>query len=70
MARPLDGMNVHRTFVFFRLALEHIGESAVPPRIAPARGPPAWDEDAEPVALLDSLAQPEPDFQYDQTLSG
>ena len=40
-----------------------------PPRIAPARGPPAWEEEAEPLPLLDSLAQPEPDFQFDQTVS-
>jgi len=55
--------------VSIRSILEHIGEPADPPRIAPARGPPAWEEDAEPVAPLDSVAQPEPDFQFDQTLS-
>ncbi|MCP3877981.1 MAG: IS91 family transposase, partial [Sulfitobacter sp.] len=55
--------------VSVRRILEHIGEPADPPRIAPARGPPAWEEDAEPVALLDSLTQPEPDFStgYDSS---
>ena len=24
--------------------LDHIGEPAEPPRIGPARGPPAWDD--------------------------
>ena len=49
--------------------LEHIGEPAQPPPIAPARGPPAWEEEAEPLPLLDSLAQPESDFQFDQTVN-
>ena len=57
-----DGVSVRRI-------LEHIGEPADPPRIALARGPPAWEEDAEPVALLDQIAQPEPDFYFDQTVS-
>ena len=55
--------------VAVRRILKHIGEPTDPPRIAPARDPPAREEDVEPVALLDSLAQPEPDFQFDQTLS-
>jgi len=57
-----DGVSV-------RGILEHIGEPAQPPPVAPARGPPAWEEEAEPLPLLDSLAQPEPDFQFDQTVS-
>ncbi|MCP3883556.1 MAG: IS91 family transposase, partial [Sulfitobacter sp.] len=48
---------------------EHIDEPAQPPPVAPARGPPAWEEEAEPRPLLDSLAQPDPDFQFDQTVS-
>ena len=55
-----DGVSVRRI-------LTHIGESADPPRIAPARGPPAWEEEAE--LLLDPLGQLEPDFQFDQTVS-
>ena len=84
-----DGVSV-------RGILEHLGEPAQPPPIAPARPcatrscfacvpaqalhglgvrcsiaahPPAWEEKAEALPLLDSLAQPEPDFQFDQTVS-
>jgi len=55
-----DGVSVRRI-------LEHIGEPAQPPPVAPARGPPAWEEEAEP--LLDPPGQPELDFQFDQTVS-
>ena len=47
--------------------LNHIGEPAEPPPIAPARGPPAWDDalvDAAPD--WDTLAQPEPEYVLDQ----
>jgi len=58
-----DGVSVRRI-------LNHIGEPAQPPRIAPARGPPpAWEAEAEPLGLPDPVAQPEPDFQFDQTVS-
>lgn len=53
-----DGVSVRRI-------LKHIGEPAYPPRLAPARSPPVWEEGVAPVALLDSLAQPEPDFEFD-----
>jgi len=47
--------------------LNHIGEPAKPPRIAPARGPPMWDEGlAEAVPDWDTLAQPEPEYLFDQ----
>ena len=56
--------------------LRHIGESALPPRIAPARGPPSWEEeDCETIFLDeeritgDSPAQPEPAYQFDQRVS-
>jgi hypothetical protein len=55
--------------VSIRGILEHIGEPADPPRIAPARGPPAWETEAEALQLADPIAQPEPDFQFDQTVS-
>ncbi len=57
-----DGVSV-------RGILEHIGEPAQPPPSAPARGPPAWEEEAEPLPPLDPIDQPEPDFQFDQTVS-
>ena len=57
-----DGVSVRRI-------LNHIGEPAQPPRIAPARRPPAWEAEAEPLRLPDPIAQPELDFQFDQTVS-
>jgi hypothetical protein len=60
-----------------RAILEHIGEPAIPPRIARARGPPEWDEDSgdamrgeEDFAMQgDPPAQPEPEYDYDQTVT-
>jgi DNA-directed RNA polymerase subunit RPC12/RpoP len=56
--------------------LSHIGESAAPPRIAPARGPPSWEEDDSEAIFLDEarfpgdpLAQPEPDYEFDQRMT-
>jgi hypothetical protein len=57
-----DGVSVRRI-------LNHIGEPAQPPRIAPARGPPASDGEAEQFPLVAPIAQLEPDFQFDQTVS-
>ncbi len=59
-----------------RAILEHIGEPTTPPRIASARGPPegyedsaedAIDAEADPAG--DPLAQPEPEYEYDQRMS-
>jgi hypothetical protein len=55
-----DGDSVHHI-------LEYIGESADPPRISPARGPPTWEGEGDSLPLYDPIAQPEPDFQFDQT---
>jgi hypothetical protein len=59
--------------VHVRAILEHVGEPATPPRIASARGPPEWYEDsaedsidAEKRLSGDPLAQPEPEYEYDQ----
>jgi len=54
--------------VSVRRILTHIGEPADPPRIAPARGPPAWEAEAEALQLVDTIAQPQPDFSFDQTV--
>jgi len=41
----------------------HIGEPAEPPRIAPARGPPAWDDPPVNAAPdWEVLAQPQPEY--------
>jgi hypothetical protein len=52
-----------------RHILEYIGERADPPPISPARGPPLWEADveAESLPLYDPVAQPVPDFHFDQT---
>ncbi len=60
-----------------RKILEHIGVDAHVPRIAPARGPPLWDECDAPVVgeCVDAVpdwdlaAQPAPDCQVDQRIS-
>ncbi len=49
--------------------LTHMGEPAKSPRIAPARGPPAWDDLLEPLPDRDAMGQPAPEFQFDQRIS-
>jgi len=49
--------------------LGHIGEPSRPPSIAPARGPPAWDDAPEPVPDCDLLGRPESDVEFDQRVS-
>ena len=50
-----------------RRILSHIGEPAERPRMAPARGPPAWDDPpVEAVPDWDALAQPSPEYVFDQ----
>jgi hypothetical protein len=59
-----------------RAILEHIGEPATPPRIAQARGPPEWYEDATEDAIDaearsagDPYTQPAPEYEHDQRVS-
>ena len=56
--------------------LTHIGEPAQPPPIAPARGPPLWEEEDSGAIVLDEerftgdpFAQPEPEYEFDQRRS-
>jgi hypothetical protein len=49
--------------------LTHIGEPSRPPPIAPARGPPGWDDAPEPLPHWDVFSQPEPDFEFDQRVA-
>ncbi|MDP2761583.1 MAG: transposase, partial [Sideroxyarcus sp.] len=57
-----------------RKILEHLGESTLPPCVAPARGPPLWElEQVHRQAGNDpqwkSSPQPEPVFEFDQRVS-
>jgi hypothetical protein len=59
-----------------RHILEHIGADSEPPRIAPARGPPLWDDcsDAPGEGMQigpdwDLVAQPAPDYEVDQRIN-
>ena len=53
--------------------LTHLGEPITPPTIAPARGPPRWEEAA--AALIDAIppedasAPPQPAFEFDQRIA-
>lgn len=49
--------------------LAPIGEPTEPAPIAPARGPPAWDDDLGPTPHWDLIAQPDPGFEFDQGVS-
>ena len=56
-----------------RKILDHLGETAQPPRIAPARGPPLWEaamarERAGNDHGWDMSAQPVPEFEFDQRI--
>ena len=59
-----------------RRILEHIGVDPEPPHIAPARGPPLWedcdaqrDDAAQVEPDWDLAAQPAPDYEVDQRIS-
>lgn len=59
-----------------RHILDHIGVDSEPPHIAPARGPPLWDDcDAQPddgvqiESDWDLAAQPAPEFEVDQRVN-
>jgi len=50
-----------------RRNLTYVGEPAEPPRISPAHGPPAWDDPpVEAVPDWDALAQPQPEYVFNQ----
>jgi hypothetical protein len=48
--------------------LTQIGEPPRPQPVAPARGPPAWEDAPEPMPDWD-LGQPEPDVVFDQRIA-
>ncbi len=60
----------------YRQILEHIGAGSEPQHIAPARGPPPWDDCVAPVGDGvhggpdgDMAAQPAPDYEVDQRIN-
>ncbi len=60
-----------------RQILEHIGADSEPPRIAPERGPPLWDDCDAQVGEgsqigqdWDPAAQPAPVYEVDQRANG
>jgi hypothetical protein len=62
--------------VQIRQILDHIAVDSEPPHIAPARGPPLWDDFnahvGEGVSVetdWDLAAQPAPDYKVDQRIS-
>ena len=48
--------------------LRHLGEPTSPPEAAPARGPPLWDQAAEPVNGWADSRAPVLEFVFDQPL--
>jgi hypothetical protein len=48
--------------------LGHLGEPTSPPEVAPARGPPLWDQAPEPVPHWADSPAPVPEFVFDQRL--
>ena len=49
--------------------LTNIGEPPRPPPIAPARGPPVWDDVPEPVPDWDDIAQPQAQLELAQRIT-
>ena len=68
----LRGRDAHHPFVTDAPAsnpiLTHLGEPTSPPEVAPARGPPLWDQAPEPLANWDDAPAPVPEFVFDQRL--
>ena len=46
--------------------LAHLGEPTRPPQVAPARGPPLWEQ--APQCRWDDTPAPVPEFVFDQRL--
>jgi hypothetical protein len=49
--------------------LTSLGEPTTPPEVAPARGPPLWEQAAQPLAHWEDAPAPVPEFVFDQRLS-
>jgi hypothetical protein len=53
---------------YIHASLDHFGEPATPPEVAPARGPPLWDSAPEPPPDWAASSAPVPEFVFDQRL--
>jgi hypothetical protein len=49
--------------------LAHLGETTLPPRLAPARDPPLWEMLGAGQDEIDPQAQPAPDHAFDQRIA-
>jgi hypothetical protein len=47
----------------------HLGEPTAPPRFAPARASPPWDQPEAGTDEFDPLAQPAPAYEFDQRVA-
>jgi hypothetical protein len=56
-AEPMTIIAFLTEAVSIKRILEHIGEPTTPPPIAPARGPPQWEDDIDQTPVYDSTAQ-------------
>lgn len=52
-----------------RSILDCVGEPIKAPPISPARGPPSWDAIEGHSNDVDELAQPEPEYEFDQQIN-
>jgi hypothetical protein len=51
--------------------LAQLGEPIQPSPLAPARGPPHWEKDFDQTPLHEPLqADPRPNYEFDQRVSG
>jgi hypothetical protein len=48
--------------------LTYLGEPATAPEVAPARGPPLWEQALEPLPHWQDTPAPVPEFVFDQRL--
>ena len=49
--------------------LTYLGEPTAAPEVAPARGPPLWEQAPEPMGAWDEAPAPVPEFVFDQRVS-
>jgi hypothetical protein len=69
----LAGLPAHRIIAFvtdrpaIHCILRYLGEPTAPPEVAPARGPPLWEQAAQ--LHWDNTPAPAPEYVFDQRVS-